>query len=223
MSDEATPITGGAAEQAAAAPTPGVDFGPVFERMEQMGSRLESSFNERLASMQPQVEPETEQDPYAGLTDYYEDPYQAQQAQQALEQVLSARLDQATKPLLQQIEELKSQHQRLNNDLELGDLEAKYPRLASDEALANSVFEEAQKIAQSLGNPALAQNARLIETAYLAHMGRARAAGETPAGGAHTGLEAAGGASPGQPEPDLAQSILRANGPSSPARELFGW
>lgn len=213
MTEEAT--TEGTVETAAA--TPSVDFGPVFERMEQFGSKLE----ELSAAVQP---PAPEQpDPYAELGNYYEDPNEANAARQALEAILNPALQAQTQPLLDKIAALEAAQQKVVADLELGDLEARYPRLANDEEYTNALLQEAQTLAAQLGNPALASNATLIEKLHLARMGAERAAAETPAGGVPTGLEAAHGASPGGNDgPDLAQSILRAGGQKTPGHLFWG-
>lgn len=207
MSDELTPATPESAEPAAS-PSPSIDFGPIMERFESLESRL--------TAQQPESAPEPEPDPYAELESYYEDPADAADARQLLESVLEAKLSAATKPLQDRLAALQA-------DLELGDLEARYPELADNNELAQGILREAEEIARESGVPQLATSAKLLEKLYLARKGLERAASEMPAGGAPTDLEGAGGAAPGQPEVDLAQQILQARGAMTPARQFWGF
>jgi hypothetical protein len=212
VTDEATPTEGAA--ETADAPTPSVDFGPILDRFSQFESKLEA--------LQPQPEPETAPDPYAELDNYYEDPAQSQDARRVLESILNPAIEQSTQALRDEIKALKGELSGLTTDLDLGDLEARYPRLADDREYNQALLQEAEQFAQQIGQPDLARNARLIETLHLARVGKERAAAETPAGGV-TGLESAGGATPGQPAPNLAQSIVQAGGGNTPGRELWGF
>lgn len=215
MSDITPTPTEGAAEPVAPA-TPAFDPSELLGRFEALDAKIETLRPEPAA-------PEPAPDPYAELDQYYEDPNAAAEARRALESILSPAVEQATKPLLERIAAAESAAQKIQADLELGDLEARYSRLADDPEYTKGILQEAQDLATKLGNPALASNATIIETLHLARVGRERAAAETPAGGVPTGLEAAGGASPGQPEtPDLAQSILRAGGERTPGHQFWG-
>lgn len=212
MSD-ITPTEGTAEPTAPASPS--IDFGPIMDRFSQFESKLEA--------LQPAAPaPEPEQDPYAELDNHYKDPSQAQEARRLLEQINEAASQKATQPLLEKIATLEQALNGLTTDLDFGDLEARYPRLAEDREYNQSLLTEAEQFAQKVGQPGLANNASVIETLHLARMGKERAAAETAAGGVPTGLESAGGASPGAPAPNLAQSIVQAGGAPTDAQRFWG-
>lgn len=210
---EAAPAPDTSAPAETAAPqAPEVDFGPLMERFE----RIES----RLPEPQPEGEPEPEADPYEGLSELGYSEEETAATRQVLEQIFGSQVQQAVGPLQQEI-------QRLRSELDYGDLEEKYPALATEEGAEKVMGESRQAaadIARQLGLPAqqaqqLAMSPRLMEFVHLAQIGRERAAQEKPAGQPGAELEQPGGASPPEPEPDVNEGILGVNGSS----DFWGW
>lgn len=207
------------AESAAPGSEPGGGIEVDYDRIEQM---LESRFAE--AFQEPEPQPEPGPDPYAPLAEAYDDPQQAQAAQGLLQQIIGGAVQQHLTPLQQQLEQERAARIALQNELDAGELEERYPALQQPET-ARAVEAEALQSARDLGMQVEHVGqvpARLIEMAYLAHVGRERIASETPAGGANPGLESASGATPPEPEPDVAQSIVNAHGQRTPAHQFWG-
>lgn len=189
---------------------PEIDFGPLMERFE----RLEQQLQPAEAN-----EPEPEDDPYGALGElgYSEDETAA--TRDVLQQILGREVQQAVGPLQQEI-------QRLRSELDYGDLEERYPALATEEG-ASKVMEESRQaaadVARSLGLGSevaqqLAMSPAFMERVHLAQIGRERASQEQqPRPGAE--LEQPGGASPPEPEPDVNEAILGASNPGN----FWGW
>lgn len=89
----------------------------------------------------------------------------------------------------------RSEEQR--RERELTDLETRYPALATDQGLVDTVLERAASLADTLRQPALASEPRIIELALLAMRGEQAAAAERPAADQQdVHLESAGSAGP---------------------------
>lgn len=95
---------------------------------------------------------------------------------------------------------------------ELNALTEKYPELQDDEQ-ATALSQKVRAFAEARGIPELAGDPEFVEFMYLAESARRSAAQQTPAG-TQTGpfMEGGSGASPGEPQEDPAQAILKAGG-----------
>jgi hypothetical protein len=200
-----------------------------YDRIEQMLDSRFGQMDERVGGLeqhlapQQQAPPEQEPDPFAPLADAGYAPEEIQQLQGVLSPLFQGVVQQAMQPLQQQNQQLAAQLAALTNDLDAGDLVDQYPALGTDEGW-NRVAPEALALAQSLGLQVQRPEevpARIIETVHLAQLGRERVASETPAGGGNPGLETAGGATPPEPPPDIAKSIVNARGGQKTPQGLF--
>jgi hypothetical protein len=224
------------------ATSPGTTAAPETAAPEGGGfdySRIESMLDQRFGQMdervgglesrlpEPQAPPEPQpQDPFGQLGELGYDDGEIQALQGVLAPLFQNVVQQAQAPLLQQLQMLQQGYAALNNELDAGDLVERYPALGTDEVYT-PVAQQALQLAQSLGlqvqNPEEVP-APLVEQVYLAQLGRERVASETPAGGGNPGLETAGGATPPEPEPDLAKSIVAARGGQrTAASDFWGW
>jgi hypothetical protein len=210
---EATTSTTAAAETPAAQQA-SLDPGVVDMLTERFASML-APIQERLPEPAAPVAPEPA-DPYA---DY--DP----EDREALQGLLGPLIEHHLNPVMQRNEQLERQLRALTNDLDAGDVEQRWPALTNPE-VGQRATADAVKLAQSLGievQDVRDVPAALIETAYLAGLGRERAATETPASGGNPELERAGGATPPEPEPDIAREIVNASGPKVPGGDFWGF
>lgn len=209
-------VAAGAAEGAAPAavegtqaPSGGLDLGPVLERFDGLGGRMEQMEQRLAAAFEPEAE-EGDDEFAFNLDSLFEgqEPEAAQgqinpaALQQLVQQGSQAQIERALGPLLARV-------QQMEVGLDAERLAAQYPDLAKAE-VAGPVVEQAQKLARALGQPELATNTDLIEVIYKAQMADKYAAGERPVGGGQEfELERAGGAGPAQgDEPNIAERIV---------------
>jgi hypothetical protein len=215
---EASVAAAGAAEGAPAGAvegtesTPGgLDLGPVLERFDGLGSRLEQ-METRLAESLGGGEEEGDEGGFEFDVDSLfgdpgeQEPSQGQLNPQALQnliqQATQSQLQEALGPLLQRV-------QGMEVGLDAERLAAQYPDLAKAE-IAGPVVEQAKELAAALGRPELAHNTQVIELIYKAQMADQYAAGERPVG-TEQGfeLERASGSGPAAAdEPNTAERII---------------
>lgn len=186
------------------------DLGPVLERLSAFDSRLDD-FSQRLPEQQQQQQQGPEiPDPYAQVDELYaDDPESAQQVREVLQgiigNVLQQELGRTVGPLAQQFRQLRT-------ELDIGELEERYPEIARDPEVAGAIEQKARQLAERLGNPDLVFDAEILEMAYLASRAQKAAAQEGPAGGGNPAeLESAAGSAPGEQEPDYAKEIVSAH------------
>lgn len=187
--------------------TGGLDLTPVLERFDGLQSnveRLQEMFTQQQAGEGEPAEGEEEFDA-GGLFDLDNgmDPQEAQQLlAQLVDQRTSAALEKAIAPLMERVDGIQV-------GLDAEQLAAKYPALATKEG-AEPVVNAARALAETLGNPALANNMQVLELIYKSQMADKHAAGERPAGAdTQFELERAGGAGPAAgDEPNIAERIV---------------
>ena len=196
------------------------DFSGLEQFLDQRFSAQQQHVQEQIQQALAPAEPEPEAaDPYSGLGELGYSDEETQATRQVLQGILGQEIQNAVGPLQQEI-------RRLRSELDYGDLEDRYPNLATEEGAQKVMGESrqaAERIAQGLGlGPEIAQqlamSPQLMEFVHLAQIGRERAAQEQPAQpGAE--LEQPGGASPPEPEPDVNDLILGA----SPKNNFWGY
>ncbi len=185
-----------------------VDFGPVLDRIDALGPRLE-----RMESLLPQHDDSGDDDDgfeFDTAALFGDDPQQQGLTPEAL-QALTGQFQQMTQQQVQQaLAPIMQQVQGIQTGLEAEQLAAKYPALQTEEGAA-PVVAAARQMAEALGQPGLATNMQFLETVYKAQMADKYAAGEVPAG-AEKGfdLERAGGAGPAAgDEPSIADRVIQ--------------
>lgn len=218
-------VTGGGGEgtaETAEQASPAVDFGPVLQHLDSLGSQI----GERVGALEQQFQQftgdgEDEIDPtVAALAQMFgQDPeIEEQQVQtppqidpaklvEALQGTMDSRLQEALQPLTQQLGALTA---RTNADM----LQAELPELKNPE-VAKAVVEGAMALAQAAGlDPNAGRSPDVVRAVYKAMRYDQIAAGEVPVSELqHQGLEAGGGASPrGGNEPDIVAQIKAARG-----------
>lgn len=190
---------------------PGIDMSALADALSE---RFEPQFEQLRGAINPEPEPEVA-DPYVGLGELGYSDEETSMTRNVLEGIFEQKMTQAVGPLQQEIN-------RLRSELDYGDLEERYPALATPEGAERVMSESRQAavdIARGLGLPAeqaqqLAMSPKLMEFVHLAQIGRERAAQEQPPR-AGTELEQPGGASPPEPEPDVNDQILGAAPPKN--------
>lgn len=214
---EASVAAAGAAEGAPAGAvegtesTPGgLDLGPVLERFDGLGSRLEQ-METRLAESLGGGGLEDPDEGFEFDTDSLfgdppeqapQGPLNAQALQNLIENATQSRLDKALAPILER-------QQAVEVGLDAERLTAKYPDLAKPEVVG-PVVEKARAIAEAAGQPGLVNNMDFVEAMYKAHMADQYAAGERPVGTEQEfELERASGSGPAAAdEPNTAERII---------------
>lgn len=141
------------------------------------------------------------------------DPSQlAQEGHQGIDpQALGQLQEQMQTQMQQQLAPIMEHFQ----DQQAADLEDRYPQLR-DEKYAEQVVSAAEEKAEQYGVPELGRSPGFIELVHLAEVGAQRAAEQQTADGAsETGvaLETDGVSSPGQPEGDLGDRIVKRAAP----------
>lgn len=197
---EGTPDAGGGG---------GLDLTPVLERFDGLQSnveRLQEMFTQQQAGEDdPAAEGDDDEFDAGGLFDLDNgmDPQEAQQLlAQLVDQRTSAAVQKALAPVMERVNGIQV-------GLDAEQLAAKYPALATKEG-AEPVVNAARALAETLGNPALANNMQVLELIYKSQMADQHAAGERPAGAdKQFELERAGGAGPAAgDEPNIAERIV---------------
>lgn len=181
----------------------GFDLGPVLERLSAFDSRLDE-FSQRLPAQEQQQAEVV--DPYAQVDEMYgEDPEAAAEIRQVLEGIVGQAIQQQMNPLAQQFRQLRT-------ELDIGELEERYPEIRENAEIAEQITQKAQQLAARLGKPDLVYDSEILEMAYLASRTQRAAAQEGPAGGGNPAeLESAAGSAPGEQEPDWAKEIVSAH------------
>ena len=219
MSLDAEQPTGGAPEGAAGTgengggesqgqgQAQGSEFGAVLDRLSAFDQGLDERISQAIQRAQAPA-PETPEapDPYGQLDELYDDPAAAAEARQVLQSIVSSAIQQelqgAVGPLAQQFRQLRT-------ELDVGELEERYPEIRTDAKVAEAITSKAQQLAQRLGNPDLVYDSEILEMAYLASRAQRAAASEGPADGRNPAeLESAAGSAPGEQEPDWAKEIV---------------
>lgn len=216
----------------------GPDFGPVIDRIGQLGDSLyetlddrfadfESRFGQQGGEQQPQVDAYgnpvgqpamSPQQPTVpdGLynADGEMDPAAAQQllanmVQQQAGPLVQQHIDQAVGPLREQLTDM-----RIERDAT--DLEGKYEELR-DPDTAQQLFDAATEYAERIGaDPRIAMSGAFLELVHNARRAQDTAAGREPAGeGREPELEAGGAASLAGSGEDTAKAIVGARKRSS--------
>jgi hypothetical protein len=199
---------------------PQVDLSPVLQQIEQVGGRL-GQVEALMNQFAPQEEAEEPDAALEALQEFYGNqmPGGELDAETAsrlvdglVEQRMSSAMEQQLSPLIQQIEQLRSQ-----SDAQT--LLKAFPEMA-DPKVAEAVVGGAQQAAVQMGvDPSLARRPGFIELVYKAQKFDQRAAGEVPVGDLNNpALEPGGGASPRgglQDSANLAQEIVAARGGNS--------
>lgn len=182
-----------------------LDLSPVLERFEDLGGRMERMEQQFSRFGEPEGQ---EEEPADDFADFDLDGMDPQQAQQVLQQIVDARLQEA---LGQHIQPLSEQVRGIQVGLDADALVARYPELGKQE-IAKPVVEAARAFAQEAGDESLATNTKVLELIYKAQMADKRAAGEVPAGGEQQfDLERGSGAGPAAAdEPNIAERIVKA-------------
>lgn len=224
---EGTAVDGGA-EQVAAGGAGGEagggsDFGPIFERFDQLGASVQD-IGERVGQFEHLMSSGEEfgfaEEPdlasmlgLGGAGDEYgyePDAMQAEQAQRVLQ--LIGQRDQA---MQQQLASIGQELADLRLARGAEDLEQRYPELQEPDA-ARAAVQAATQWAEGVGQPELALNPSVVELVYKASKADERAAAEVPAGGeGFVRLEGGGGAVPAPNQVDDATRIVQAGGGST--------
>jgi len=226
MSDEsATPVEGAASAEPAATPetAPASEpWAPVVDRVNELAGTLDS----RLGALEqriPQPQPEPEPDPWQNLYgqpepeeqyfDQYGNPVEFQQQAQpsldvnALQQAVQQQVQQATGPLLQQLQDLQMERGREQ-------LLQKIPELQDPEFANKAIQNITQGLAAAQAPPEIAgwisNNPWMIEQLVKAAEAEKLAQAQTPASNAVPALEAAGGAAPSgtNDQPNYVQAAM---------------
>jgi hypothetical protein len=191
------------------APAPGQDFGPLEQRFDELGSRLERIEGALPQPQEAPAEPADEWEQYLQSLEQEGEPQSPEEvaaddraAEQQLARMVQLATQNATAPLQREIAEMK-------RDAEAIALEQTYPDLR-DTAKAQQVLDASAEYAQRMGRPDLAFEPGLIELVYKAQRADERAASERPAGDDGVQLEAAAGAAPGEPEDNRAERVVKA-------------
>lgn len=208
--------TGAGGEQTQAA---SIDFGPVFEYIDQRVGNIGEDIAARFA---PEVEQEAEVDSFMEeFGDIFENPADAEAEQLAAEQQRSDRSLQALQALAQRAQGsddlLNQMAQRLDAIERRDEADAvmqRLPDLQNPEVAAQAV-EAADQMAQRLGMPQLAGSAEFVALVYQASRAEALAQSGVPAGDEHVHLETAGGAGPVPQDEDIGKGIVTAMGGGS--------
>lgn len=141
---------------------------------------------------------------------------QAQQraAEQEVNRIIDARVQEALAPHLAQQQQRQAYEQAVR-------LEQKYPDLQKPE-IVGPVMQEAQARAMRSGRPDLIQDPEFIELVYLAKQAQTNASQQTAAdGGSEAHIEGEG-AVPDAPEDDFAQRVVNA-GPGGGQESSYKW
>lgn len=197
----------------------GPDFAGMQQALSQQGETLESMREflqsnpwQQIQQAQGEEAGEQESDPFEGLDlGYLEDPSIAagmdpqqfsQQLAQTISQAAEQIADKRVGPVEQQLTEM--QHQNA-----VTALVGEFPEMAEEET-AQQVLGAASQLAQSMGQPELANKPQFWRVVYMA--GRAADAAQEEQGNvpAPVGLESGAGATPGGGGGDLGDQIVGA-------------
>jgi hypothetical protein len=199
-----TPDQAGAVEAAETTTSPSIDFSPVLSRVEELAGSV-NNIQEQFSRFNQPEEAEPE-DPWASLYGEEPDPEPEPALNiDALRGALGQEMQGLLAPLQQELSELRTSR-------DLAQLKQEFPEL-SDPDVAKATGQQARALAESIaGDNAglLTSNPAFIGLVRKAMVADQNAAGEVPAGGDATTLEAGGAVLAGQQEdqPSIARQVL---------------